>query len=373
MTATDPLPPSPSHPPKSTHLSDLSLHPFLFPTFSATTYLNSTLPPPPTASKQQQESHLSTITTQTQTHLTTLSAQTSRLSSTLTTLTDEILRRSARLGYEIEVLRGEANALVSALGEGGSVDEEIKVFLPSGLPSSNDKENGETSPQLVRSPITTAAAAAAAGGGKASTANSQATQPQQPQPNTLLLSSNASQDSPPEDSLRQLRTLLSIRTSLQATKQIFSQALSWPMPPSLLQHPTNKPSITPQSEEGAEAKGQEALSRLRGEIQLMLQEGEIEQARQRVQELKECVTVWKGTAEEKARRVWVEDLESWVEGEISRMMRLGREKGGSEYQGKEDRREREKVRGGVAREEIPARTGSGAGFLRRLREEIYLE
>lgn len=116
-------------------------------------------------------------------------------------------------------------------------------------------------------------------------------------------------------------------------------------------------------------KGQEALSRLRSEIEIMLEEEDIENARHRVAELKQCVEVWKGTSEEVARRKWVHDLEEWVEGEILNMEGVaGGEKGMGEN-GVTGVRGNEVGR----REEMPVRTGSGAGFLRRLREEIYLE
>lgn len=94
----------------------------------------------------------------------------------------------------------------------------------------------------------------------------------------------------------------------------------------------------------------------------------VEKARRRVEELRECVGVWKGTGEERARERWVRELEAWVEGEVAKRGR--REGSGSATVGKDEKREE---RRGPEREELPSRTGSGAGFLRRLRDEIYLE
>ena len=113
--------------------------------------------------------------------------------------------------------------------------------------------------------------------------------------------------------------------------------------------------------------------------------GGAQKARERVQELKACVEVWKGTSEEKARAKWVEGVEAWVEEYISKSM--------ATKKGKESVNRRQGVggeglgegvggkgaggEGGRGRangvEATPARTGSGAGFLRRLRDEIYME
>ncbi len=151
------------------------------------------------------------------------------------------------------------------------------------------------------------------------------------------------------------------------------------MPPSLLSSSSGgSTSITaslisvssPESQQevaAQEEKGKAALARLRGEVEAMLAEGGagVEKARRRVQELRECVGVWKGTAEEKARERWVRELEGWMEGEIAKKTSRDGNRGGTTVV-------REELKAPV-REELPSRTGSGAGFLQRLREEIYLE
>ena len=124
--------------PKSHHVNDPLLQPFLNPTFSATEYLNNVLPPlhvsaPSQTTKPLQSLSLSELTAQTQSHITQLSAQTSRLSETLTQLTDDILRSGSRLAYEVEVLRGEALSLQDALNE--TLQHDIKQLLPNGLSS----------------------------------------------------------------------------------------------------------------------------------------------------------------------------------------------------------------------------------------------
>ncbi|KAL9608285.1 MAG: hypothetical protein Q9167_006868, partial [Letrouitia subvulpina] len=283
------------------HLSDPLLHPFLNSSFSPIAYLNSTLPAPPPASKlqQQQQPTLATLSAQTQSHISTLNAQTTRLSSTLTALTDDILRCSHRLTYEVELLRGEAISLAENLSSRGALVASLQQFIPPDNPSSPllNTQNGTdhpTPPPPPQSPLTAQKPPAAA-----AEAAAPATEP-------------------PE--IHSLRTLLRVRSALLSTTRIFSLALSWPMPPSLLTSttsslasnlisvsapppPQHKASETPDLEQ----QGQEALAKLRGEVEeMLLAEDDLARARARVQELRECVGVWKGTGEEKARMKWVE-------------------------------------------------------------------
>ena len=197
---------------------------------------------------------------------------------------------------------------------------------------------------------------------------------------------DAADSEPP--ALPNLRTLHNIRTHLQSVIQVFNLALSFPFPPSLLTTAaSNIVSITsPDADPDAERKGQAALAKLRGEVVELLGAGDTGGARRRVQELREVCGVWRGTGEERARGRWVEGLEGLVEG------KEGEEEGGRE-------RERERKGGGGrkragGREEgvsggggggggrqtpvgekggKEAGTGGGGGFLRRLRDEIYLD
>ena len=224
--------------PESIHLTDPLILPFLAPSFSATSYLNTTLPAPPASrtphsvqQTPQQQSTLSNLASQTQSHISTLSAQTSRLSATLTALTDDILRCSSRLTYEIELLRGEANTLVEALGERGDLNPAIKTFIPTGLQFSNTgiDDSGESpiaSIQQQRQEV--------------QQHNEEQTPPTAPQPATITTNAN---NQPP---ISQLRTLLSVRTALTSLTQTFSLALSWPMPPSLLPSTTSSRPRNPQ-------------------------------------------------------------------------------------------------------------------------------
>ena len=69
---------------------------------------------------------LNEVSIQAQTLLSKLNSQTTRLSNTLTQATDEIVRSSGRLAYEVELLRGEAIGLSETLGN--DLKKEFEVF-----------------------------------------------------------------------------------------------------------------------------------------------------------------------------------------------------------------------------------------------------
>ena len=109
-----------------------------------------------------------------------------------------------------------------------------------------------------------------------------------------------------------------------------------------------------------EAKGQAALARLKQEVLDMLERGDAAAAKARVGELRDVCEIWKGTSEERARGKWVDGLEAVVED------REGR--------GKADGRSLpEKREGSAVRGVETSGSGAGPGFLRRLRDEIYME
>lgn len=309
--------PSPTSNP---HLTDAGLQPFLSPTFSPVDYLNSNLPG---ASSTKVQS-LSAIASQTQSHISALNAQTSRLSTTLTGLTDDILRISSRLAYEVELLRGEAVSLAETLSPSGMLHESILKFVPAGLQNTTATTEGPTTPTNPRSLADGEPAA-----------------------------------------LSHLRTLLYVRQQLQATIAQFNLALSFTLPPSLLT--TTASSLIsvapPNTDPDAEAKGQASLSRLKGEVSDLLQAGELEKATKRVAELRDVCAIWKGTSEEKARAKWVDGLDGLIEEDVHRRQELNRRRGGA---------------GPLRREQSTPKPStevlsSGSGFLRRLRDEIYME
>ena len=278
-----------------------------------------------------------------------LSAQTTRLSDTLTLLTDDILRSGSRLAYEVEVLRGEAVSLSEAMKEG--LQDDISNFLVGGLFSSlylNDHVNG--SEQIT------------SGHGEPL-----ASKPE-----------NAVVEPAP---ISHLRTLHLVRSRLQSVISTFDAALSWPLPPSSLSLTSSLISVSgPSASDAAqEEKGLEANKRLRDEVNdLLVMDGEepIQAAEKRLDEIRNLASVWKGTAEEKARMKFVDGLAKQVQDKR-------REEAAQRQQFDDQASQPSKGRVDRLSSEIP-RTASRAagentgapGFLRnlqRLRDEIYLD
>jgi hypothetical protein len=239
---------------------------------------------------------LAELSTQTQSLLSRLSAHTTRLTTTLTGLTDEILRSGSRLAYEVEVLRGETLGLSEALTEG--LQEDVIKFVPGGL----DQE-------LARRPSRTTEANAHRR--RASTLTAAPKTPPREEPSSIA--------DPPY--IAQLRTLTLVRSRLDTVIKTFGDAMAWTFPPSEVSVTSSFLSVSapePGSEiHSTEEKGQQVSKKLRDEIADLLIGGDpidgIEKAAKRVEELKDLATVWKGTAEEKARIRFVESLAKMVE------------------------------------------------------------
>ena len=323
----------PSQPPNP-HLGDANLRPFLAANFSPVEYLNRNLPSPSTSKPQQAPQSLSAVASQTQSHISTLNAQTSRLSAILTGLTDDILRTSSRLAYEVELLRGEAVSLAETLSSNGDLHESILKFVPVGL------ENESIAGEIPRTPTS---------------------------PSTSKTIANGEGPIPFSEpsALPHLRTLLHVRQQLQATISQFNLALSFTLPPSLLTTAASSliSVAPPNTDPDAEAKGQASLSRLKGEITDLLQAGELERAKKGVAKLREVCVIWKGTSEERARAKWVDGLDALIEEDVQKRHEMERRKGGQTMA----KRDQSAPKG--AAEPI----GSGPGFLRRLRDEIYMD
>lgn len=328
--------------PKSTHVADTVLQPFLSSApFDPAEYLNATLPAlqsPGTASSRSNNDAvpLGELSTQTQDLLSHLSAHTTRLTATLTQLTDGILRSGSRLAYEVEVLRGETVGLSEALTEG--LQEDITKFVPGGLEAylapkvpPNTENNGTRrrsstviSPKVPTIPKTPH--------------TSRQTPTADPPP--------PAQDDDPEY-IKKLRTLTLVRTRLESLIQTFGTAMAWTFPPSEISVSSSFLSVSaPEpglSQHSTEEKGQEISKKLRDEISDLLigtsdpVEG-MTAAAKRVEELKELARVWKGTAEERGRVKFVEGLARMVEERHAEFLREG------ERDARESRRNREGLR-----------------------------
>jgi hypothetical protein len=285
---------------KSKHLADSILLPFLTPAFDPAQFLNTTLPslipqnqnarnPRSSTIKQSPPPSITELSNQIQTLLSQLNAQTSRLSNTLTQLTDDILRSGGRLAYEVEVLRGETRGLTEILLDG--LTKDVANFVPDGLSVSVTATNDSpAAADNIDSTVTN---------GEVGRTN------------------KVSADTELPTSLLELQRLTRIRNRLESVTKVFGQAMEWVIPPSETSFTSSFISVSA-PEPGAEnfsqeEKGQEVTQKLKEEITGLLEssgdpsEGII-LARKRIEELRELVTVWKGTIEEKPRIKLVDTL-----------------------------------------------------------------
>ncbi|KAH8594770.1 hypothetical protein B0O99DRAFT_652621 [Bisporella sp. PMI_857] len=327
--------------PKSAHVTDPALQPFLNPLYDPSEYLNSTLPSlqGSIVTSSNGTLPLAELSIQTQTLLSQLSAHTTRLTTTLTQLTDEILRSGSRLAYEVEVLRGETLGLSEALAEG--LQDDVTKFVPAGLEQDLEKRPSKVGEHAAR---------------KGSTVTLPKTPTQVETPSIV---------DPPY--ITQLRTLTLVRSRLDTVIKTFGDAMAWTFPPSEVSVTSSFLSVSapePGSDmHSIEEKGQQVSQKLRDEIADLLIGGDpidgIENAAKRVEELKDLATVWKGTAEERARIKFVESLAKLVEDRHRELLR--------EAEHNDRLRQRvETLQDEVSKEE--SKSQSGYGFLSQLQK-----
>lgn len=328
--------------PRSTHVSDSSIQPFLQPDFDPADYLNSALPALSTSSTPARGSRavpLADLSAQLQTLLSQLNAQTSRLSNALTQLTDEIIRSGSRLAYEVEVLRGETLGLTDTFEN--DLKKDIEILAPQ---NAHDEavdvgmKDGE---------------------GSAGTTTGQTTAAE-------------------PEFLDRLRTLTTVRGRLEAVIKTFGSAMQWPIAPSELSLTSSLISVSaPESGEDSrsrEEKGKEFADSLRSEINALISTGSggLEAASARVDELRTLADVWKGTAEEKARLKLVDALQKLVDNKEKAIGKssgpsIGRKPGVSPARGYDLRY------GNANSSQLPSDGGNGYGFLHNLRNQMYVD
>ncbi|KND94639.1 hypothetical protein TOPH_01000 [Tolypocladium ophioglossoides CBS 100239] len=293
--------------PKSSHTADGFLQGFLNPSFDPAAFLNASLPP---LTQRQGPSQggseavpVAELSARAQTLLSQLNAQTTRLSNTLTQLTDDILRSGSRLAYEVELLRGETLSLSETMNE--TLQDDIKMFVPGGLQQEGDANN----------------TAAAKGDGAEKTAADTATE-------TTGDASGGDAEDPQH--IKQLQTLTVVRSRLESVIKTFGDAMDFTFPPSELSVSSSFLSVSApepgSQQQSSEERGQQVLRELRDEISGLLRRGEdpvqgIEKAANRIEELKELTSVWRGTAEEKGRNRFIESLAKMVEDRHRELMR----------------------------------------------------
>lgn len=276
--------------PKSSHVADPALAPFLQSSFDPAEYLNGTLPSLSLSGRPAKgtSASLADLSSQTQNLLSQLNAQTTRLSAILTQLTDDILRSGGRLAYEVEVLRGETVGLTEALKDG--LKEDITKFVPGGLALAAVQSDSPAEERDISGPETSQDA------------------PAQPPPQAAATTATP-------DYIASLQTLTTVRTRLETVIKVFGEAMHWTIPPSDISLGSSLISVSapePGSDNASlEQRGKEFASALRSEIADLIV-GDPEQgpakAEARIQALRDLAVVWKGTAEEKARGKFVEGL-----------------------------------------------------------------
>ncbi|CAO2655895.1 Nn.00g046980.m01.CDS01 [Neocucurbitaria sp. VM-36] len=331
--------------PRSTHLSDPALAPFLQTRFDPADYLNAALPSLSLSSvssrplKSGNAASLADLSSQTQGLLSQLNAHTTRLSAILTQLTDDILRSGGRLAYEVEVLRGETIGLTETLTDGLNTD--IKKFLPSGIALTAKLADEET-----QSP----------------TAAPQVAQDEHAQAEGV---SQEIDETTPEY-ISDLRTLTTVRSRLETVIKVFGEAMHWTIPPSEISLGASLISVSapePGSDNASrEQKGKEFAASLRSEIADLItgdpEDGK-EKAEIRILALRDLAQVWKGTAEEKARTKFVDGLVKLAEDkqrEIEREKERSRERG----------QPRAARSGSVQKPQQPPQQQRSGGFLENL-------
>lgn len=340
-------PPAPHIEPKSSHVSDSSIQPFLQPDFDPATYLNSTLSALSTSSTKDRGGRavpLAELSSQLQASLSQLNAQTSRLSNALTQLTDEIVRSGSRLAYEVEVLRGETTGLADTLQN--DLRKDMEILAPQ-----YPLAHSQTRQELTAAAANESRMGASSPMGVAATA---------PEPEFLI----------------QLRTLSTVRGRLDAVIKTFGSAMQWPIAPSELSLASSLISVSaPESGDDSrsrEEKGKEFAESLRSEINALLSTGAegLEAASARVGELRNLAEVWKGTAEEKARFKLVDALQKLVD---NKEKTAGRSNGPNRKPGVSSARSYDLRYGSANSSQLPSEGGSGYGFLHNLRSQMYVD
>ncbi|KAK8086188.1 hypothetical protein PG994_001162 [Apiospora phragmitis] len=270
---------------KSPHVSDSFLQSFLSPSFDPASYLNASLPPlqahvSSVSSSPEGAVPLSELSSQAQTLLSQLNAQTTRLTNTLTQLTDDILRSGSRLAYEVELLRGETLSLSEALSDG--LQDDVTKFVPNGLQGQLESKKSTTDDAVQH---------------RSSVVGTPAPTDTRPK--------SATMEDP--EYISQLQTLTLVRSRLDSVIKTFGDAMEFvfPHPSFLLQAGGH--------DHSTEEKGQQVLKQFKEDIITLLSTSKdpvagIEKAAQRIEELKELLVVWNGTAEEKGRTKFIDTL-----------------------------------------------------------------
>ncbi|OKL63494.1 hypothetical protein UA08_01551 [Talaromyces atroroseus] len=327
------------------HQLEPSLRHFADPSFDPIDFINDSFPPltlsasQPHASRAPGSVSLGELSSRSQSLVSQTSTQNVRLSGILTQLTEEILRSGGRLAYEVEVLRGESISLADTLAE--TLHKDIIKFVPE------VQNEGELEDELKGGAI----------GTEREKAGSVAKLPEEP------------------EYIAQLRILGQVRARLEEVIQTFGDAMEWPLPPSELSITSSFISVSapePGTESHSrEERGQEIAKKLRTEITELLNskgggDAGLAAATRRLEALRNLGTVWRGTAEDKARTRFLDSLAKIIE-DRRRALENQRERASKKGRSSMDQ---------IAEERSNTDSGPGGGLFRnlqRIRDEIYLE
>lgn len=225
---------------------------------------------------------MSVISSKTTILLSTLDLQTQRLLITLQTLTDEILRLTPRLGYEVDLLRSDVLSLSTAL-------------------------NTDLLPDITHFQSSTS---------KKTTLATDATQ-----------DVTTTADTKP-DVLSKLEMLATVRARLEDVIRIFGEAMAWPLNDSEdtgpdapadasestygFPVPTRTPSPIRALESGNYGQKKKVTTNPIEEILYLLSCDDLPAASKKIRRLRKLATVFEGTIEGPARTAVVEALEAKV-------------------------------------------------------------
>lgn len=225
------------------------------------------------------------------------------------------MRSGSRLAYEVELLRGETLGLSEALLGEGPLKADLDRFVPAG----GIEQVPTRRASLVGTPLLPGGADVVVSDSPAPITPAAAAAPAEQE----------AQDEPPY--ISHLRTLTLVRSRLDAVIKTFGEAMEFVFPPSEISVSSGFLSVSapdfPDRHSGTaeqismEDRGQQTLKKLREEISGLLKRNGsyeekiqgVEQATKRVEEIKVLTSVWKGTAEEKGRTRFVEQLARLVE------------------------------------------------------------
>ncbi len=267
-----------------TAANDSSIQDYTNTTFDPVSFLNDSLPALSVSSTSRpdqarsKDSSLQEVSTRTQAFLTKVNAQNLRFASGLSQLTDEILRSGSRLAYEVEVLRGDANALHESLTD--TLQDDIQIFTLADTQAEDERVSSAGKAQV-----------------------------------------NRNEDDHDPEIIGQLRMLGQVKARLEEVISVFGEAMKWPLPPSELSLTSSLISVSapePGSESHSrEEKGKQFAKKAKAEVIELLSNiaggPDIEAATKEVDALRLLSAIWKGTAEERARNKFVDSLSKLVE------------------------------------------------------------